>query len=69
MIKLYTGLLVLLLFASCVNIKGVEKYHLSDPNMALEDNAIDIFEKNAASYREGASGANGGKAGGGCGCQ
>lgn len=36
--------------------------------MALEANKTDMFETNFQTYREGASGANGGKVGGGCGC-
>lgn len=62
--------LALLYFAasSCSSVKGIEKYYLSEPNMQLEDGSVYLFEKNAAIYREGASGANGGKAGGGCGC-
>lgn len=53
---------------ACNSVKGLEKYYLAEPNMELDDHSICIFEKNAAMYREGASGGNGGKAGGGCGC-
>ncbi len=55
-------------FTSCVSVKGYEKMYLNDPCMALEANKLDFFETNFQTYREGASGANGGKVGGGCGC-
>lgn len=54
--------------SSCVAVKGYEKVYLNDPDMALSDKKINRFETNYQVYREGASGANGGKAGGGCGC-
>ena len=42
--------------------------YLNDSEMALEAKKLDFFETNFHTYREGASGANGGKVGGGCGC-
>ena len=62
--------LVMLFFAlsSCVAVKSYEKQYLSDPDMTLSSNKSDKFENNAQVYREAASGANGGKTGGGCGC-
>lgn len=53
---------------SCVAVKPYEKMNLNDPNMKLSANSIDRFETNFQVYREAASGANGGKTGGGCGC-
>jgi hypothetical protein len=55
-------------FSSCVAVKEYEKVNLSDPDMALAQKKIDRFETTFQVYREGASGANGGKSGGGCGC-
>lgn len=55
-------------FTSCVSVKGYEKVNLSDPDMALTQKKICRFETSFHVYREGASGANGGKSGGGCGC-
>ncbi len=54
--------------SSCTVVKEYEKVNLNDPDMALGDKAVDRFEINAQAYREAASGANGGKTGGGCGC-
>ncbi|MBD3889388.1 MAG: hypothetical protein ACI9NI_001922 [Olleya marilimosa] len=55
-------------FSSCVVVKEYEKVNLSDPDMSLTQKKIDRFETAFQVYREGASGANGGKSGGGCGC-
>lgn len=65
------GLVVILLigtFTSCVSVKEYEKVYLSDPDMILSQKKVDRFETNFQVYREAASGANGGKSGGGCGC-
>lgn len=53
---------------SCVAVKEYEKVNLNDPDMKLSANSIERFETNFQIYREAASGANGGKTGGGCGC-
>lgn len=69
MIKKVTILVVLIIFfSSCTVVKEYEKVNLSDPDMALAQKKIDRFETAFQVYREGASGANGGKSGGGCGC-
>jgi hypothetical protein len=41
---------------------------LNDAEMELGSRKIQKTEMSFQSYREGASGANGGKTGGGCGC-
>ncbi|WP_289039703.1 DUF4266 domain-containing protein [uncultured Zobellia sp.] len=53
---------------SCVVVKEYEKVNLSDPDMTLSDKKCDRNVTIAHSYREAAVGANGGKTGGGCGC-
>lgn len=53
---------------SCTVVKEYEKVKLNDPDMVLSNKPIDRFQTNAQAYREAASGANGGKTGGGCGC-
>ncbi len=58
----------LVLLTSCTPVKGYQKMYLNDPDMALAPGKLDYFETNFHTYREGASGANGGKVGGGCGC-
>ncbi|MFT5847020.1 MAG: hypothetical protein ACJARX_000713 [Psychroserpens sp.] len=59
---------VLTLSTSCVVVKEYEKVNLNDPDMVLVDRKTDRNITTAHSYREAASGANGGKTGGGCGC-
>ena len=59
---------IFMFFASCTVVKEYEKVNLNDPDMALSEKTIKRFEINAHSYREAAAGANGGKTGGGCGC-
>jgi len=53
---------------SCVVVKEYEKMYINDPDMVLSDKKVNKFETTAQVYRESASGANGGKSGGGCGC-
>ena len=53
---------------SCVVVKEYQKVNINDPDMALNDKKVDRNISTAHSYREAAAGANGGKTGGGCGC-
>lgn len=53
---------------SCVVVKEYEKVNLNDPDMVLSDKSCDRNLATMHSYREAAVGANGGKTGGGCGC-
>ena len=66
----YIGLVTILLslFSSCVSVKEYQKMYLNDKDMELSDNKIKTFESSFQNYREGVSGADGGKSGGGCGC-
>lgn len=61
-------ILVGILFTGCVSVKEYQKVYLNDKDMQLSDDKIQSFESGFQTYREGASGANGGKSGGGCGC-
>ncbi len=53
---------------ACTTVKEYEKAKLNDAEMQLSNRKIEKTETSFQSYREGASGANGGKSGGGCGC-
>lgn len=66
--KLVLYSLLLASFSSCVTVKEYEKIKLNDPDMALSTKKSNRFAALFQSYREAASGANGGKTGGGCGC-
>ena len=57
-----------LLLSSCATVKEYQKVNLNDSDMELSAYSIEKFETNFQVYREGAAGANGGIAGGGCGC-
>lgn len=66
------GLLAVMLLvmgiSSCTVVKPYERVYLNDEDMELGEHTSEHFERNMETYREGASGANGGKTGGGCGC-
>lgn len=53
---------------ACTPVKEYQKSRINDTDMQLAARKVQRFEQNSQSYREGASGANGGKSGGGCGC-
>ena len=54
--------------SSCQPVKEYQKSRLNDSEMTLGNRKIEKEELNFQGYREGSSGANGGKTGGGCGC-
>lgn len=67
-VKTLMLLLAVVSLSGCMSIAEYQKVYLNDKDMQLSDDAIQSFEANFHTYREGAAGANGGKAGGGCGC-
>jgi hypothetical protein len=60
----FTGILL----TSCTSVKEYQKGKINDSEMVLSNRKIEKTELSFQSYREGASGANAGKSGGGCGC-
>ncbi|MDI5950974.1 DUF4266 domain-containing protein [Flavobacterium yafengii] len=69
MIKTITVLFfVLLILQSCSSVKEYEKEKINDPDMKLSARTAERYETSFQVYREAAAGANGGKSGGGCGC-
>jgi len=54
--------------SSCAAVKEYDKAMLNDEEMYLAAKSLERFETNFQIYREGSAGANGGKTGGGCGC-
>ena len=54
--------------SSCTTVKEYQKSRLNDSEMIISHRKIEKTEISFQTYREGASGANGGKSGGGCGC-
>ncbi|QHS59130.1 DUF4266 domain-containing protein [Chitinophaga agri] len=65
---LLTGGVITTLLASCTTVKEYQKNRLNDGEMTLGNRKVEKTELSFQSYREGASGANGAKSGGGCGC-
>ena len=66
--KFFLFLLLMYSLAACVPVKEYQKMYLNDAEMQLSLRKTEIPEMHFMLYREGASGANGGKTGGGCGC-
>ena len=66
--KVVFALLSLVVLQSCSSVKEYEKEKINDVDMKLSARTSERFETNFQVYREAASGANGGKTGGGCGC-
>lgn len=60
--------LLLLGTTACTTVKEYQKNRINDAEMELSARKSEKFEQNFYLYREGAAGANGGKSGGGCGC-
>lgn len=65
---LCTAAFTALLLTSCTSVKEYQKGKINDSEMVLSNRKIEKTELSFQSYREGASGANSGKSGGGCGC-
>ena len=63
-----TALLLSGLICSCSAVKPYQKNKLNDADMVLSARKVQKFEQSFQLYREAGSGANGGKSGGGCGC-
>ncbi len=57
-----------LLLSSCTTVKEYQKSKINDSEMSLSSRKVEKTELNFLTYREGSSGGNGGKTGGGCGC-
>lgn len=56
------------MLTACSSVKAYQKNKINDADMILSARKAQKFEQSFQLYREGASGANGGKSGGGCGC-
>ncbi|MFV8343246.1 DUF4266 domain-containing protein [Flavobacterium sp. XS2P39] len=66
--KIAFAFLILLGFQSCTAVKEYDKVAINDPDMKLSARTSERYETAFQVYREAAAGANGGKSGGGCGC-
>ena len=68
LIRVFVIGLLLLGPMACTTVKEYQKNRINDAEMELSARKSEKFEQNFYLYREGAAGANGGKSGGGCGC-
>ena len=68
MTKVFSLLVLLVFMSSCTAVKEYEKEYINDPEMKLSAKTAERYELTFQVYREAAAGANGGKTGGGCGC-
>jgi hypothetical protein len=68
LMKYCAVLLAGLILGSCAHVRAYQKSRINDSEMILANRKVEKNEINAQTYREGSSGANGGKTGGGCGC-
>lgn len=66
--KIMLFFVLLLMMQSCVAVKEYNKQYINDPDMKLSAKPAERYETTFQVYREAAAGANGGKTGGGCGC-
>lgn len=66
--KIITVVVLVSVFTSCNSVKEYDKQYINDPDMKLSARTSERYETTFQVYREAASGANGGKTGGGCGC-
>lgn len=67
-VYLFVIILISCAVSSCTTVKEYQKNKLNDSEMVLGNRKIEKTELSAQSFREGSSGANAGKTGGGCGC-
>jgi hypothetical protein len=66
--KLFLFIILLIGLNSCVVVREYDKVYVNDEEMQLSARPCERFETNFHIYREASAGANGGKTGGGCGC-
>jgi uncharacterized protein YbcV (DUF1398 family) len=60
--------MIIIVLQSCNTVKEFQKVNINDPEMKLAAKTVERYETTFQVYREAAAGANGGKSGGGCGC-
>ncbi|MFV5696490.1 DUF4266 domain-containing protein [Flavobacterium sp. LB3P122] len=61
-------IILIVVMQSCVAVKEYDKQFINDTDMKLSAKTAERYETTFQVYREAAAGANGGKTGGGCGC-
>lgn len=67
-VKIIAFFIFIAVCTSCTTVRPYERMYLNDADMVLKALPEAAYETNFEAYREGAAGAMGKKAGGGCGC-
>lgn len=67
-LSVFSLFIIVTSLTSCESVKPYQKSKINDSEMILANRKIQKTENSFQTYREGASGASGGKTGGGCGC-
>jgi ABC-type antimicrobial peptide transport system permease subunit len=65
---IFVMIILTCIISSCVSNKSIDQVYINDGEMILSVRKIEKSEVSFQLYREGASGATGGKSSGGCGC-
>lgn len=60
--------ILVIIISSCANLPEYKKTFVNEGEMGIGLSDVDNLSNNGKTYREGSQGANGGKSGGGCGC-
>ena len=68
MVSILVTTVISFLLSSCSTVREYQKNKINDAEMELSARKVEKGENSFQTYNEGASGANGGKVGGGCGC-
>ena len=67
--KILFAIVILIIgLSSCATVSEYQRMYINDSDMELSLKTGQKFEHAFQLYREGATGATGGKSGGGCGC-
>lgn len=66
--KVLALIIIIGTMTSCTAVKEYEKELINDPEMKLASKTSERYDTTFQVYREASAGANGGKTGGGCGC-
>ena len=66
--KVLALIIIIATMTSCTVVKEYEKELINDPEMKLASKTSERYDTTFQVYREASAGANGGKTGGGCGC-
>jgi hypothetical protein len=63
-----TAIFFVIILSSCATVKEYQMSRINDSEMGLSNRKVEQEELDFQLIKEGSSGANSGKSGGGCGC-